>query len=101
MNKKDAMKKLNLEYSKLPKKISGWSLSNRMVPGEGPLDSNVMIIGQAPGKNEDIEGRPFIGTSGKFLDRLIGMAGLNRDLVYITSVVQFFRRKTEFQQGRK
>lgn len=90
MDRKTQIEKLNLEYSKLPKKVKGWSLSKRFVPGEGPLDSKVMFIGQAPGKNEDIQRRPFIGTSGKFLDRLINLAGLERKSVYICSVVQFF-----------
>ncbi len=70
-----------------------WSLSNRFVAGDGPLDAKVMIIGQAPGRNEDIQKKPFIGTSGKFLDRLILLAGLERKRIYICSVVQFFPPK--------
>jgi DNA polymerase len=93
LDKADAIKKLNAEYGKLPLRTKGWSLSKRFVEGDGPIDADVMIIGQAPGKNEDIQGVPFIGTSGKFLDRLIGMAGLKRSSVYITSVVQFFPPK--------
>jgi uracil-DNA glycosylase len=60
------------------------------VPGEGSVYSKIMIIGQAPGRNEDIEKRPFIGTSGKFLDRLIGLAGFRREDAYICSTVQYF-----------
>lgn len=93
MDKNEHIKKINAEYKKLPFKTKGWSLSERFVKGDGPIDANVMIIGQAPGKNEDIQGVPFIGTSGKFLDRLINMAGLERQSVYITSVVQFFPPK--------
>ena len=89
MEKKAEMRKLNLEYGKLPKGRK-WSLSDRFVPGEGPLDARVMIIGQAPGKNEDTQKRPFIGMSGKFLDKLILLAGLDRKKIYICSVVQFF-----------
>ena len=81
---------LNREYSMLPKDTDDWKLSRNFVPGEGPLDADVMLIGQAPGRNEDITGRPFIGVSGKFLDRLIGIAGLERNRVYIASAVQFF-----------
>lgn len=84
------MKKLNLDYSKIPYKGRNWKLSKVFVPGEGPLNAKVMFIGQAPGRNEDIERRPFIGTSGKFLTRLINIAGLDRKSVYICSVVQFF-----------
>jgi DNA polymerase len=89
MDRRTEIKRLNLQYSKLPKSRN-WSLSDRFVPGEGPLDADVMIIGQAPGRNEDIQKRPFIGTSGKFLDRLITLAGLDRNLIYVCSVVQFF-----------
>ncbi len=87
------MRALNFEYNRLPKKQSNWSLSNRFVPGDGPLDAKVMFIGQAPGRNEDLERKPFIGTSGKFLTRLINIAGLDRKDVYICSVVQFFPPK--------
>jgi DNA polymerase len=90
LDKKDRMEKLNREYGRLPYGRRDWSLSKRLVPGEGSLDAEVMFVGQAPGANEDIEGRPFIGTSGKLLDRLIAKAGLKRDSCYITSVVQFF-----------
>jgi DNA polymerase len=90
LNKEKEMEKLNQEYKKLPSLSRRWSLSERFVPGDGPLDAKVMLIGQAPGKNEDIELKPFIGTSGKFLTRLINIAGLDRKSVYIFSVVQFF-----------
>ncbi len=93
VDKISRMQKLNSRYEKLPKIVNGWSLSKRFVPGEGPLDAKVMFIGQAPGKNEDIERRPFIGTSGKFLDRLISISGLERKSIYIVSVVQFFPPK--------
>ncbi len=90
MYKASEINKLNAEYSMLPKRNKNWGLSDRFVKGEGPLDAMVMIIGQAPGRNEDIQGRPFIGMAGKFLDRLINLAGLERKNVYICSVVQFF-----------
>lgn len=93
MDKIKEMKKLNSQYKRLPALIKGWSLSTRFVPGEGPLNAKVMLIGQAPGRMEDELLRPFIGTSGKFLDMLISMAGLERKSVYICSVVQFFPPK--------
>lgn len=99
MNKE--MERLNKEYSMLPKKVKGWSLSRRFVPGEGPLDAKVMFIGQAPGRNEDIHKRPFIGTSGKFLTSLMDMAGLDRKSVYICSVVQFFPPKNRVPTERE
>lgn len=86
----DEMEGLNHEYRNLPKTIKKWGLSRSFVPGEGPLDAKVMFVGQAPGRNEDEQKRPFVGMSGKLLDRLIKLAGLNRRNVYICSVVQFF-----------
>jgi uracil-DNA glycosylase family 4 len=94
VNKKAEMEKLNLEYSMLPAKSREWKLSRNFVKGEGPLNAKVMVIGQAPGRNEDIQKRPFIGTSGKFLDKLINLAGLDRKAIYICSVVQFFPPET-------
>jgi len=58
------------------------------VVGEGNPDSEVVFVGEAPGKREDELGRPFVGTAGRLLDRLLGHAGLRRDEVYITNVVK-------------
>jgi DNA polymerase len=58
------------------------------VPGEGRLSVPVMFIGEAPGANEDREGRPFIGRAGQFLDQLLLAVGLDRQSVFITSSVK-------------
>ena len=58
------------------------------VPGEGPLDAEVMFIGEAPGVNEDRQGRPFVGQAGAFLEELLGEAGLTRPEVYICNVLK-------------
>ena len=58
------------------------------VPGEGPADARIMVIGEAPGWNEDQQGRPFVGAAGKFLEELLGAAGLKRSDVFITNVVK-------------
>ena len=87
------MKKLNNEYAKLPDKIGSWSLSRAFVGGEGPLSAEIMLVGQAPGANEDRLGRPFIGRSGRLLTQLLKSAGVDRDKVYICSCVQFFPPK--------
>src|ERR1035437_1098804 len=60
----------------------------RAVPGEGPADAKIMFIGEAPGMNEDQQGRPFVGQAGKVLDELIASIKLRRDQVYITNVVK-------------
>jgi len=58
------------------------------VPGMGTEKTDIMIIGEGPGKNEDLKGLPFVGASGKFLDVLLDSIGLSRDRVYITNVVK-------------
>lgn len=58
------------------------------MPGEGPLDARIMLIGEAPGFNEDQQGRPFVGAAGQLLTELLRMAGLERRSVYITNVVK-------------
>ncbi len=58
------------------------------VPGEGPLSARLIMIGEAPGKNEDLSGRPFVGRSGGTLNEILGKAGLNRNDIFITSVVK-------------
>ncbi len=58
------------------------------VPGEGPPKARVMLIGEGPGWHEDQQGRPFVGNAGKFLNELLGKAGLERDGVFVTNVVK-------------
>lgn len=60
-----------------------------LVFGEGSANPKILFIGEAPGKNEDLTGRPFIGSAGKILSELIESIGLTRDQVYITSVLQY------------
>lgn len=58
------------------------------VPGEGNENSGIVIIGEAPGKNEDMKGRPFIGMSGRFLTKYLEKAGIERKDVFITNAVK-------------
>lgn len=58
------------------------------VPGEGPVDSRIMFIGEGPGANEDQTGRPFVGAAGQLLERLLATIGLTREDVYIANVVK-------------
>jgi len=60
----------------------------KAVPGEGPSDAAVMVVGEAPGANEDREGRPFVGAAGQNLQALLSRAGLRREDVFITNVVK-------------
>ncbi|HEW89812.1 MAG TPA: uracil-DNA glycosylase, partial [Candidatus Bathyarchaeota archaeon] len=58
------------------------------VPGEGSLDAELMLIGEAPGRWEDEKGRPFVGAAGKLLNKLLGVAGFRREEVYIANVLK-------------
>src|SRR5215210_3587611 len=60
----------------------------RAVPGEGPVNAEIMFIGEAPGRNEDLQGRPFVGQAGKLLEELLGEIGLTREDVWIGNVVK-------------
>ena len=60
----------------------------RAVPGEGPDRPRVMLIGEGPGREEDLTGKPFVGRSGKLLTEVLLDAGMNREDVFITSVVK-------------
>jgi uracil-DNA glycosylase len=62
--------------------------ATHLVPGEGAADAAVMVVGEAPGKNEDEQGRPFVGRAGRLLDELLAEAGLEREQVFITNVVK-------------
>jgi DNA polymerase len=61
---------------------------NKSVPGEGPANAEIMLIGEGPGFYENEQGRPFVGASGKFLSELLGQAGLKREDVWIGNVVK-------------
>jgi uracil-DNA glycosylase len=58
------------------------------VPGEGPADSKLFFIGEAPGRNEDSTGRPFVGRAGAVLEDLLASIGLERSRVFITSIIK-------------
>ncbi len=61
---------------------------NKSVPGEGPENAEIMLIGEGPGFNENEQGRPFVGAAGKFLEELLAQAGLKRSDVWIGNVVK-------------
>jgi uracil-DNA glycosylase family 4 len=61
---------------------------NKIVPGEGPVNCEIMFIGEAPGFHENEQGKPFVGAAGQFLDTLLEKAGLKRENVFITNVVK-------------
>jgi uracil-DNA glycosylase len=64
------------------------SMRRNCVPGEGNPDARIMFIGEAPGADEDVQGRPFVGRAGQLLDKIISASGLKRTDVYIGNVLK-------------
>ncbi len=63
--------------------------ATQLVFGDGNADADIVFIGEAPGKNEDLKGKPFIGAAGKFLDEMLASVDLKRDDIYITNIVKY------------
>lgn len=63
--------------------------AKHLVFGDGSPDAEVVFIGEAPGKNEDEQGKPFVGAAGKFLDEMLQAINLKRQDVYITNIVKY------------
>lgn len=63
--------------------------ATQLVFGDGNPDAEIVFIGEAPGKNEDIQGLPFVGAAGKFLNEMLVLIGLKREDVYITNIVKY------------
>ena len=63
--------------------------ATQLVMGSGNPNADIVFIGEAPGKKEDLTGMPFVGASGRFLDTMLETAGLNREDVYITNIVKY------------
>lgn len=63
--------------------------AKNLVMGDGSLDAEIVFIGEAPGKNEDEQGKPFVGAAGKFLNEMLGEISLKREDVYITNIVKY------------
>jgi uracil-DNA glycosylase family protein len=65
--------------------------ATQVVPGEGPTNARVMFVGEQPGSDEDLRGRPFVGPAGRVLDRAIADAGLDRVKIFVTNAVKHFK----------
>jgi uracil-DNA glycosylase family protein len=68
-----------------------WKRGTQTVFGEGPKKAALMLVGEQPGDQEDLAGRPFVGPAGKLLDRALAEAGIDRSTVYVTNVVKHFK----------
>ena len=63
--------------------------AKNLVMGDGDINADIVMVGEAPGKNEDEQGLPFVGAAGKFLNDMLSQAGMNRSDVYITNIVKY------------
>ena len=72
--------------------------ATQVVPGEGPRDARVMMVGEQPGDQEDRQGHPFVGPAGRMLDRAIVDAGIDRKQVFVTNAVKHFKYE---QRGKR
>ena len=87
MSKEEELSKINKEIAKCTRcRLSLYR--TKPVPGEGNPYAKVMFIGEAPGRFEDLQGRPFVGAAGKLLTELLNGIGLSREEVFITNVVK-------------
>jgi uracil-DNA glycosylase len=68
-----------------------WKLGTQTVFGEGTPSAKVMLVGEQPGNQEDLEGKPFVGPAGKLLDAALLDAGIDRKKVYVTNAVKHFK----------
>ncbi|MEO1949020.1 UdgX family uracil-DNA binding protein [Thioclava sp.] len=68
-----------------------WETATQAVPGDGPLDAPLMIVGEQPGDFEDLEGRPFVGPAGQLFDEVAARAGLSRERAFLTNAVKHFK----------
>jgi uracil-DNA glycosylase family protein len=68
-----------------------WQYATQAVPGEGPVAARLMLVGEQPGDQEDLAGRPFVGPAGQLLDRALSAAGIDRSEVYVTNAVKHFK----------
>jgi DNA polymerase len=98
MNLLDAGTDRNAALAALARELAGRNdlpdfarRATQPVFGEGPLDATMMFVGEQPGDEEDIQGRPFVGPAGRLFDRALAEAGIPRDGAYVTNAVKHFR----------
>jgi DNA polymerase len=68
-----------------------WRNATQAVPGRGPAHAPLMLVGEQPGNEEDVEGEAFVGPAGRLLDQALAQAGLERAEVYLTNAVKHFK----------
>ena len=94
---KDVGSKSTISWNALSEEAMGcrrcplWKPATQTVFGEGPLDARVMFVGEQPGDQEDLAGRPFIGPAGQLFDKALAEAGVDRSRAYVTNAVKHFK----------
>jgi len=76
------------EYIRLVKETEICKNCTNIVVGKGNLDADILFIGEAPGKNEDLEGLPFVGRAGKNLDEMLAKVGLSLENIYVANILK-------------
>jgi uracil-DNA glycosylase len=89
-----SLAQLNEEMAAAGPMVEG---GKRAVFGEGPIGAKIAFVGEQPGDQEDLEGRPFVGPAGQLLDKALSQAGISREKSYVTNAVKHFK----FQQSGK
>ena len=87
MDKEEEISKIR-EQVESCRKCELWETRKNPVPGEGPLQPKVMFIGEAPGFNEDLQGKPFVGRGGEILDEMLRLIGLKREEVFVGNILK-------------
>jgi DNA polymerase len=83
-----SLEELNRLLAASPPMVEG---GTRAVPGEGPVGAAIAFVGEQPGDQEDLEGRPFVGPAGQLLDRALAEVGIDRSKTYVTNAVKHFK----------
>lgn len=88
MDKEQELEKVKAECLEFCQYQALATEGSQMVFGEGPIDAKIMMIGEAPGYNESVTGRPFCGAAGEVLGELLSQSGLKREKIYITNLLK-------------
>ena len=83
-----SLEALNAEIAAAPPAVEG---GTKAVLGEGPVGAAVALVGEQPGDQEDLEGRPFVGPAGRLLDKALAEVEISRDETYVTNAVKHFK----------
>ena len=86
-SKKSLIKELSIDINNC-KKCSLWKTRNKPLVGDGLVDADVLVVGESPGYNEDLQGKAFVGEAGRVLDKMLSLINLERDEIYITNILK-------------